>query len=86
MGQLLSPEQVDDVLDFLCASASPREIFYLWRPMLSDPKDDFVLELAVESGCEYIVTFNMKDFAGAENFGVTAIKPQEFLRALGEIP
>jgi predicted nucleic acid-binding protein len=54
--------------------------------MLSDPKDDFVLELAVESGCEYIVTFNMKDFAGAENFGVTAIKPQEFLRVLGEIP
>ena len=86
MGHLLSPEQVDDVLDFLCASASLREIFYLWRPMLSDPKDDFVLELAVESGCEYIVTFNMKDFAGAENFGVTAIKPQEFLRVLGEIP
>jgi putative PIN family toxin of toxin-antitoxin system len=82
---LLSPEQVDDVLDFLCASASLRDIFYLWRPMLTDPKDDFVLELAVESGCDYIVTFNMRDFAGAEKFGVVAIKPQEFLRELGEI-
>jgi putative PIN family toxin of toxin-antitoxin system len=56
VGHSLSPEQVDDVLDFLCASASLREIFYLWRPILTDPKDDFVLELAVESGCDYIVT------------------------------
>lgn len=85
VGHLLSSEQVDDVLDFLCASASLRDIFYLWRPMLPDPKDDFVLELAVESECDYIVTFNMKDFAGAEKFGVTAIRPQEFLRELGEI-
>lgn len=85
VGHLLSSEQIDDVLDFLCASASLRDIFYLWRPMLSDPKDDFVLELAVESGCDYIVTFNMKDFSGAEKFGVIAIRPQEFLRELGEI-
>jgi putative PIN family toxin of toxin-antitoxin system len=84
-GHLLSPAQVDDVLDFLCASASLRDIFYLWRPILSGPKDDFVLELAVESGCEYIITFNMRDFAGAEKFGVTTIRPQEFLRELGEI-
>jgi hypothetical protein len=51
---------MDDVLNFLCASAGLREIFYLWRPVLPDPKDDFVLELAVESRCEYIVTFNMR--------------------------
>jgi predicted nucleic acid-binding protein len=84
-GHLLSPEQVDDVLDFLCASASLRDIFYLWRPILSDPKDDFVLELAVESGCKYIITFNLRDFTGAQKFGVAAIRPQEFLRELGEI-
>ena len=84
-GHPLSAEEVDDVLNFLCAEGSLREIFYLWRPVLPDPKDDFVLELAVESGCDYIVTFNTRDFAGAENFGVVAIKPQEFLRELGEI-
>ena len=85
-GHPLSAEEVDDVLNFLCASAGLREIFYLWRPVLPDPKDDFVLELAVESGCDYIVTFNTRDFAGAEKFGVLAIRPQEFLRELGEIP
>ncbi|MBA3239991.1 MAG: putative toxin-antitoxin system toxin component, PIN family [Acidobacteria bacterium] len=85
-GHPLSPDEVDDVLNYLCASASLREIFYLWRPMLPDPKDDFVLELAVESGCDYVVTFNTRDFAGAEKFGVLAIRPQELLRVLGEIP
>jgi putative PIN family toxin of toxin-antitoxin system len=78
-------QEIDDVLDFLCQNANLREIFYLWRPTLSDPKDDFVLELAVESSCDYIVTFNVKDFAKAETFGIKAVKPSEFLRIIGEI-
>jgi len=81
----LTVQEVDDILDFLCQNASLREIFYLWRPTLRDPKDDFVLELAVESNCDYIVTFNTKDFAGAEKFGIKAVKPNEFLRIIGEI-
>ena len=78
----LSVEEIDDVLDFICAQANLREIFYLWRPALPDPKDDFLLELAVEAQCDYIITFNVRDFAGAESFGVGVITPQEFLRRL----
>jgi putative PIN family toxin of toxin-antitoxin system len=81
----LSAEQIDDILDFICAQANLREIFYLWRPVLPDPKDDFILELAVESGCDFVITFNVRDFAGAEKFGITIVTPQEFLRKLGEI-
>ncbi len=81
----LTLQETDDVIDFLCQNANLREIFYLWRPTLSDPKDDFVLELAVESSCDYIVTFNVKDFAKAEMFGIKAVKPSEFLRIIGEI-
>lgn len=84
-GLTLSTGEIDDILDFICAEANLREIFYLWRPVLPDPKDDFVLELAVESRCDFIVTFNIRDFAGAETFGIEAITPQEFLRKLGEI-
>lgn len=84
-GLLLSHQEIDDVLDFLCQNAGLREIFYLWRPVLRDPKDDFLLELAVESGSEYIVTFNVKDFNGIERFGVKAIRPGEFLRILDEL-
>jgi putative PIN family toxin of toxin-antitoxin system len=81
----LTHQEIDDVLDFLCQNANLREIFYLWRPTLRDPKDDFILELAVESNCDFIVTFNLKDFAKAENFGIKAIKPSDFLRIIGEI-
>lgn len=51
-----------------------------------DPKDDLVLELAVEAGCESIITFNVKDFRGIEKFGLRAIRPKEFLQQIGEIP
>jgi len=84
-GISLSVQEIDAVLDFICAEANLREIFYLWRPILPDPKDDFILELAVEAQCDYIVTFNVRDFVGAEAFGVSVITPQQFLRKLEEI-
>jgi hypothetical protein len=42
-----------------------------------------VLELAVEAGCRVVVTHNIRDYAGSEHFGVTAITPGEFLRRIG---
>ncbi|HEX9731443.1 MAG TPA: PIN domain-containing protein [Thermoanaerobaculia bacterium] len=36
----LTPEDVGDVIDALCALAAPHEIFFLWRPFLRDPKDE----------------------------------------------
>ncbi len=84
-GVSLSAAEIDDILDFICVEANLREIFYLWRPILPDPKDDFILELAVESRCDYIVTFNVRDFAGVEKFGIEVVTPHEFLRKLGEI-
>jgi predicted nucleic acid-binding protein len=57
-------------------------IHFLWRPQLSDPKDDHVLELAVAAGGADIVTHNVKDFKGASSFGVRVIKPSEFLGEL----
>jgi len=80
----LTEKHIDDVLDYVCHVANRREIFFLWRPWLKDPKDDFILELAVEAACDFIVTFNLRDFAGSEKFGVRVITPREFLRILGE--
>jgi putative PIN family toxin of toxin-antitoxin system len=81
----LSEQDIDDILDYICAAAHRHLIFFLWRPFLKDPKDDMVLELAVEAQCDYIVTFNLKDFAGCEHFGITALTPQAFLRQIGII-
>jgi putative PIN family toxin of toxin-antitoxin system len=85
VGLSLTRADIDAVLNFLCAIANRREIFYLWRPVLPDPKDDFILELAVESNADFIITFNVKDFTGIEEFSLAAITPREFLQKLGEI-
>lgn len=74
---------VDTLLDFLCGVAEPQPIHFLWRPQLRDPKDDMVLELAAKAACQFIVTFNVRDFAGCERFGVQAITPAQFLDHLG---
>ena len=43
-----------------------------------------VLELAVEAEAECIVTHNLRDFAGAEKFGVRVVTPQSLLGHIGE--
>jgi putative PIN family toxin of toxin-antitoxin system len=80
----LSAEDVSDIIDYLCSIGNLCPIYFLWRPFLKDPKDDMVLELAVEAQCQYIVTFNQRDFAGVEQFGLRVLTPQEFLRKIGE--
>ena len=82
---LLSQVAIDNILDRLCYHADLREIFYLWRPYLNDPKNDLVLELAVESNCNSIVTYNLKDFKNIEKFGLEAITPKIFLQKIGVI-
>ncbi len=81
----LSENEIDDVLDYLCAVANRRTVFYLWRPFLKDPKDDMVLELAVTANCDFIITYNQKDFQGIERFGIGLLTPKEFLQKIGEL-
>ena len=81
----LSAADVDAIIDYICRIAKHYKIYYLWRPFLKDPKDDMVLELAVVSNANYIVTFNIADFKGIEKFGLRAIKPRDFLREIGEL-
>ena len=80
----LSAQDISDILDYLCSVANQRQIYFLWRPFLKDPKDDMVLELAVEAQCKYIISFNKRDFAGVEKFGLQVLTPQEFLKEIGE--
>lgn len=81
----LKAADVDDILDYLCALANRRRVYYLWRPFLTDPKDDMILELAVSAGCEIIVTYNKADFEGVKQFGIRLMTALEFLREIGEL-
>jgi predicted nucleic acid-binding protein len=53
---------------------------------LPDPSDDLVLEVAAHGQCDRIITFNTRDFAGSERFGIRVEKPASFLRSLGVRP
>ncbi len=81
----LKKKDIDDILDYICMVAKRWEIFYLWRPYLKDPKDDMVLELAVTSNSDFIVTYNKKDFQNIRPFGLRVVTPKEFLRLKGAI-
>ncbi len=81
----LTGSDIENLIDYMCAIGKRRQVHFLWRPSLKDPSDDFVLELAVESECDYIVTHNLRDFTGIEKFGVKAITPQAFLQVIGGI-
>jgi putative PIN family toxin of toxin-antitoxin system len=81
----LTADDVAGVLDYICAVARQHRVFYLWRPFLRDPKDDMILELAVVANCSFIVTFNQRDFQGAELFGIRVVTPKEFLQGIGEL-
>ena len=63
-----------------------QEIHFLWRPFLSDPDDDMILELAFAANCRHIITHNVADFHGSEKLGVTALSPREFLHSFRKKP
>jgi putative PIN family toxin of toxin-antitoxin system len=82
---MLSLYEIDDVIDYLCAVGKHHIVYYLWRPTLSDPSDDMVLELAVSAGCSYIVTHNVRHFQGVERFGIHAVGPKIYLEQIGAL-
>lgn len=77
----LSEQQIDDIIDFICAKATHHKIFYLWRPVLKDPDDDFLLELAVKANA-IIITWNLNDFKRAATFGIKVMTPRDFMTDL----
>lgn len=73
-------------LRYLASIAHLQDVYFLWRPFLHDPDDDMVLECAVASGSQFIVTHNVKDFRRATALKVTAIRPGDFLKLLRSKP
>ena len=63
-------DRVSRFLDDLAARANRTVIYFLNRPALLDADDDFLLDLAVASASEVIVTFNVKNFLAARSLGM----------------
>jgi len=78
----LSSAEVDIVIDSLCDSSIHQSIFYTWRPQLTDPDDDMILEVAVAAGASAIITHNIKDFRKLDTFSIEASTPAEVLNLI----
>ncbi|MBA2605432.1 MAG: putative toxin-antitoxin system toxin component, PIN family [Acidobacteriota bacterium] len=76
----LSDIEIVDVVNEIVSSAYYHDIYFLWRPWLKDRKDDMLLELAIASQADYVVTFNLKDFKEIDSFGTEAVVPSDFLK------
>jgi acetyl-CoA acetyltransferase family protein len=61
---------VDQFLDYLFSVARLEPTVRRKRPTLRDPDDERILEVAAQCGA-MIVTHNRRDFAGAEQFGIS---------------
>jgi len=79
------PAEIQAFLDWFTSISSLHKVYFLWRPLLKDPKDDMVLECAVSAGASYIVTYNLTDFHKAESLGVGVVSPSKLLQILTKI-
>jgi len=70
-----TPEQIHILLDALCLACVPVDISFLWRPLLRDPEDEMVLEAAINGHADTLLTFNERDYHGAERFDLRISRP-----------
>lgn len=80
----LSRTEAIGLVDSLCDIACRQHVHFLWRPTLRDPHDEFILELAVASASQAIVTHNVRGFRGVEAFRIPIVTPAAFLRLIEE--
>lgn len=76
----LSLKEVDIALSALAALIEPVEPRLSWRPQLSDPDDEMILEAAVNGHADALVTYNASHFQpAAMRFGLRLARPAEVL-------
>ena len=76
----------DEALDGLLVLATRRSVPARYRPMSLDADDDFIIDLAIESCATYLVTFNIRDFLSVRRYGISIVRPGEFLRIVEGLP
>jgi putative PIN family toxin of toxin-antitoxin system len=79
----LSNGEVDILLATWAVNVAPVELHFTWRPQLRDPKEEMVLETALNARAEALVTFNEGDFSfAAKLFRLPIWRPRDLLQQL----
>ncbi|MGO4885487.1 MAG: putative toxin-antitoxin system toxin component, PIN family [Bryobacteraceae bacterium] len=74
----LTIAETNALLDALAAVADQVHLWFLWRPRLTDPADEMVLETAVNGRADRLVTFNLQHFQTAtQAFGIQTLTPPQ---------
>ena len=77
----LTQEQANHFVNGLASLIEPVKTHYLWRPMLRDPNDEMVLEVAVNGRADAIVTFNLRDYGPVpQTFKIEVLRPSSAIR------
>jgi putative PIN family toxin of toxin-antitoxin system len=76
----LTFEEIDTIVNTLCGIGHRRAIPYSWRPLSTDPDDDFLVELALNTRADYVITFNARHLKVLRTLGFAVVTPREFLQ------
>jgi len=79
----MTAADVDAILNAVCARAEEWPLPHGWEPVLADPDDEPLVQLAHESGAKLIISHNVRDLQPALRLGIEILKPKEFLARLG---
>ena len=73
---------IEQFLRFIAYAGKTYAIYFLLRPNLKDESDNMIVELAITSQSDYLITSNVKDFKDAElKFNqLKIISPGEFVK------
>jgi len=78
----LTDQDIEDVLDGFCTLGVKHDRLFTWRPVSSDPDDDFVVDLALSAKVDYLVTYNLRDLQFVEQYGIKLMTPRQVLETM----
>jgi putative PIN family toxin of toxin-antitoxin system len=73
---------IDQILNAVSARAEEWSLTHDWEPVLTDPDDEPLVQLAHESRVMRIVTHNTRHLKPGATLGIQILKPKEFLTML----
>lgn len=83
MASGLTSQEVDTFIDAVLSLTEPVQPYFLWRPQLRDPSDEFVLEAAINGRADALITFNLRDFGSVpDQFGIEVLTPSDAFRRI----